>query len=124
MTRPRKESDTEARGNTSSEKGDIEPESNIDTIGSSFKRVKILKRQARRACVQFKHEQFPEHISEDVAIMNQYLDQQRLFTSSVVLQQNRPRTNISYYEPLLQFISDEMALGEHKDMFKMSRNDQ
>ena len=50
MTRPRKESDTEARGNTSSEKGDIEPESNIDTIGSSFKRVKILKRQARRAC--------------------------------------------------------------------------
>ena len=84
----------------------------------------MLKRQARRACVQFKHEQFPEHISEDVAIMNQYLDQQRLFTSSVVLQQNRPRTNISYYEPLLQFISDEMALGEHKDMFKMSRNDQ
>ena len=40
------------------------------------------------------------------------------------LQENTFRKNLSYYEPLLQFIANEMSSDQYKDIAKMSRNEQ
>lgn len=103
---------------------DVAPEAFQETCGMSMNESRPSKKQARGACIQFRHETIPDDIWENVAIMNQEISQQLAFVKNICLQQNHSRKTISYYEPLLQFIAGEMDMDECKDIAKLSRNDQ
>ena len=92
--------------------------------GMTMKQMKVLKQQARNACIQFRYQEFAEEVWASVALMEEDLMQQISFLNNISLQEYLLRENVSDYQPLLQFISDDMTLTEQKDVAKMSRNDQ